>query len=495
MRPARLACIALAFAFAAAAPAPAAGAAELSSLARDPLGGAPWAVRAWERPSNSGQGPSECLQVGQVVDGRLTRRLAGGTVTPLGPRDRTVCGSARSSSYGHPALLVERLADDPANPTKLTRTIVAGVPRRGVTRAVLTVRGTRRVLTLSRTTPRTFLVVLPGRVRRSDIRLDFRAGRTGGRVVLRTGRVSGEGPYEPADARAARTPLTVPDPTGGPPIALTSFRHGPRDTCVEPGRMIAGEAGSWSPRWGSFLDAPTLASLPGFAPEDDWQPVATSPINSVNGCTNRRFDDERHEPSALIVRRLGPGILGVAGVLRRGERGVTIRAPDGATIRAATGDGTFLAAVPSTGALHETMEARIGARIRERIATGEQDSPGDIERMLVLENGRMVRVGWTGGFEPFVGVDAAVVGGTVRITRFTRLPPTFSPEGLSYVFAAIAIPRCADVELPDALVGLPVHVPAGRREDEPPRHEELAGDTCVRVRPGERLTPPVRRSR
>lgn len=469
-------------------PAPTAEA-EVTSTARDPLGGAPWAVRAWERPWKSGQGPYECVQVGRLVDGRLTRRLAGGVITPLGPHDRAVCGSARSSSYGDPALVIERLADDPARPTRLTRTIVAGVVRKGVTRAVLTVRGKRRVLRIARTVPRTFLVVLPGSVRRRDLRFDFRAGRAGGRIDLRTGRVSGEVPYEPADARAARTPLTVADPTGGPPLTVTRFAHGRRETCVEPGRRIAGEAGSWSPRWGSFLDAPTLASLSGFEEGDDWQPVATSPVNSIAGCTTGvpRLDDP-DEPSALIVRRLGAGVLGVAGVLRRGERDVTIRAPDGSTVRAATRDGTFLAAVPSSGALHETMELRIGARIRREIATGEQDVPVAVESAAVRELGRVVQVAWTGGFEPFVGVDAAVERGAVRITPLERLPPTFSPEGLSYLSAAIAIAKCADVVLPDALVGLPLLPP------EPSPDADLEGPSgertgCVRVRPGERLTP------
>jgi len=468
--------------------APAAADARFTATAPDAGDGPPWAARAWIRPPEPGQGgeSSRCLQIGQVAGDQLVRRFADGSVRPLGPRDRVVCGELRGSFTDAP-LIVERYADSAAAPAELTRTVIAGVVRPGIVGVRVAVRGERPRPVRIQGSPRTFLAVLPGTVRRRDVQLRFRTARGRERIVdFTTGRVAGDGPFRPVSAGSTRSPLVLPDPTGaGPPLALTAYRID-GELCVEPGRRVAGETGSWSPEWGTFADAPTLVAT--SAPEEgDWQPAAPTPP-STNGCTDEYA--ERSAPYALVVRRVGPGLLAVAGVLRAGESGVALTGPAGEPVRVAIRGRLFLAAVRVTETLGERLTltiARDGGRpLVSRVATGEQDLPQPVESAEVREGGRVVRVGWLGGFEPFVGVDVARRADGLRVTALQRHPPDFSPEGMSYVIEDIGIPKCADVELPDALVGVPVRPPRSRDVERPAAAER----TCVRVRPDERIVLP-----
>lgn len=234
--------------------------------------------------------------------------------------------------------------------------------------------------------------------------------------------------------------------------------------CVEPGRSIAGEAGGWSPEWGSFLEHPTVADTQPFS-YGDWQPSATAPSSVGPGCTESDPGSRsRRLPSALLVRRLARDVVAVAGVLRAGEHDVRVRRPDGRTIRAATGDGTFLAAVVSRRHVHETVVVSIASgvgrrRARQRIHTGPFDGPTGFETFLVRAGGRVVRVQWTGSAHRFVGVAAARVGGRLRLRPLERRPPSFRDDGSARFETLEGHDRCADVVLPPALGGVPVEPP------------------------------------
>jgi len=120
-------------------PPPLAGTVRIGADARDPDGGAPWAVRSWRIAAREGSGQKQpaCLQVGRHAGDGLVR----GERT-LGFSDRVVCADRSSHFIDEAPFAVERLAVD----GKLTRTLVAGLVDREVRRVELTVRGRVRRL-------------------------------------------------------------------------------------------------------------------------------------------------------------------------------------------------------------------------------------------------------------------------------------------------------------------------------------------------------------
>jgi hypothetical protein len=417
--------------------APVPGSVRLGPEAADPAGGAPWTVRSW-RPSRGDPRavpprPIRCLQVGQRDGARLVRTVRG-EVRPLRWRDRTVCGPDGAGTET-PPLLVERLLADRALPPR--QTIVAGVARRRDRSVRLSVAGVVRELPMGR--GRNYLAVLPGTVKRSELAVEL-----DGADVRRIDMSRGDGYRSIVPGTVARA-LTLPAIDGGPDVALTTFQldqlRGPRETCVEPGRVVGGEAGQHDPHWDVLLDAPTLADLGRF--EDGAPPVA--PPGSSGACAREDSGPE------LTVVRLGPGAVVATGMAGPGVAGIEVTR-GGAPVPVSYGPGAlraFAAQVPSSGAFGERLGVGIalpgGEVTRDVVWLGRHDEPRRFTSYTA--GGRRVRIHWLGGVSPPGAVTVREGRRQVRIRLTERRAPTFSDEGIPIVYPLVGISRCVEVTL------------------------------------------------
>jgi hypothetical protein len=467
--------------------APVSGTVKLGASAPDPDGGPPWVVRSWHPRQPADQDPDRselCAQIGRLTAGKLVRRFSGGREIRLGLGDRTACGSVR---FGSPPLLMERLVDDPstANPRPV-RTIVGGVAARGSRRVTLDVAGARSVLRIEPRS-RTFLAVLPGTVRRADLMLRFELA-SGRQKTLDFAR----GEDSDLIQGSVQTQITVPDPLGGRDLALVGYAQradtvmGERiSRCTEPGRVVAGEVGAYEPRFGSFLDSPSLLDLSFL--EGIWAPVAP-PASTIGSCTVP-FEPFSSEPiSAVGAKRFGRRLVVVHGSLtprveRIEARGARVRPSRPGVLRGRS----FLVAVISSGGLYEQLQLvahlRGGRKVKGRIALGPQDLPTGWT-WSARKRGRVLRLDWIGGFEPFSGVEVRE-GRRIAVQVYQRFPPTFSAEGIQFASPDIGISKCVTFRLRRPLAGRPVvdgSTGRPRRHTRPGPLLPRAG-SCRRVRP------------
>lgn len=468
--------------------APVSGTVQLGARAPDPDGGPEWVVRSWHPRQPTDQTPDRserCAQIGRLVAGKLVRRFTTGREIRLGLGDRTACGSVRFDS---PPLLMERLVDDPstADPRPV-RTIVGGIAARTVRRVTLDVAGVRSVLSLQPKS-RTFLAVLPGTVRRADLVLRFQSA-SGREKTLDFARGDSD---RLVDQGSLQTQITAPDPTGGGDLALAGYSQradtvmGERiSRCTEPGRVVAGEVGAYEPRFGSFLDSPSLVDVGSF--EDTWAPAAP-PASTIGSCTTP-FEPFSSAPiSGVGAKRFGRRLVLVHGSLTSRVERLEVR---GARVRPSRpgvlAGRSFLVPVISSGRLYEELQLvahlRGGRKVRGRIALGAQDLRTGWT-WSVGRRGRVLRLHWVGGFEPFSGVEVRE-GRRIAVQVYQRFPPTFTPEGIQFASADIGIGKCVTFRLRRPLRGRPVVDGATgkpRRRTRPaPFHSR--GQTCRRVRP------------
>jgi hypothetical protein len=453
----------------------------------DPEGGPDWAVRSWrQRPSPERGAPAvHCAQIGRLVDGGLVRSFAGGRQRALPLGARTVCGSLRYLDYS--PLVVERLVDDPGAPDpRPVRTVIGGLAPRGLERAILTVRGATRTLAVDKT--RAFLAVLPGDVRRAELALALEGERD--RQVLDFGSGAGDGGrLEPG---SVVTELTTPDPQGGRPLALVSYRwrvntvRGPQpERCTEPARAVAGEVGPYEPRWGSFLDAPSLVSSPDF--EDAWPPLAP-PAGTIGSCTYALGPFDEGPIAAIGVKRFARRLAIVHGILAPEVERLEAAGP-GSTrpAPAVAASGAFLVPVASSGRLGERVRLiahlRDGRRHSGSLALGPRDRAAWWRHWRPLRQGRILEVRWIGGFEPFSGVEVREGRRQVSVRVLERFPPTFNPAGIPYASAAIAISKCVRIRLRAPLGSREVVDGATRRPRPRAQRPPPAARRCHRAQP------------
>jgi hypothetical protein len=478
---------------ASASPKPVPGSIAVGATTADPLGGAPWAVRTWRARlgGRSGDGPvARCLQVGRLAGKRLVRRRGERPQRPLRVGERSACAVPGDLAdfggefFPQPPLLIERLVDDPtAREPVLARTLVAGVAPAVAREVELTALGVRQVPAIESRT-RTYVAVLDGRVRRRDLVLRMRGDGRTQTLDFGTG-----GGFVPGSERHA---LTLPDPRGGRPLTLTTYEQevrtvdGPRRMpCSEPGRLVAGEAGPYEPSWGSFLDAPTLVQLPML--EDAWPPVA-HPAFTIGSCLYAAEPPLR-VTGALGVKRMARGQVVVHGFMGPEVERLEVLAPDGSRAEvavAAEEPRAFLAAVRSRGVREERIRViaalRDGRRRRGALFTGRHAVPDAWERYETRGRGRLLRVRWIGGFEPFAHLELRERRRRVTVTVHELFPPDFAPAGASYVSADIGIAKCVEVRLGRPLGKRPV-IDGHARER---RRAERGGSWPKRCR---RVTP------
>jgi hypothetical protein len=428
------------------------GTVAIGARTADPEGGPDWAVRSWRpRPSRGERRPPvvRCAQVGRLAGGGLVRSFADGRQEALRLGARTVCGSLEDLEYF--PLVLERLVDDPRGPDpRPARTVIGGLAPRTVERAILTVRGVRRPLAVDDT--RAFLAVLPGDIRRAELALTLE-GDAGRRAVDFRRGTAPDGRLEEG---SIVTELTVPDPNGGRPLALVSYAQrvktvrGPRlERCTEPGRVVAGEVGAYEPRWGSFLDAPSLADSPGF--EDAWPPMAP-PAGTIGSCTYALGPFADGPIAAVGVKRFARRLAIVHGILAPDVDRLEVVGPGAARpAPAVAASGAFLVPVTSSGRFGERV--RLTAHLRDgrshtgSVALGPQDLPTHGWRWRPLRHGRILEVRWLGGFEPFSGVQVHEGRRQVQVRVLERFPPAFDPAGIPYGSASIGIPKCVRFRL------------------------------------------------
>ena len=445
----------------------------METTAPDPGGGPAWAVRTWRPAAEPNDRPLGrwrifCMQAGRLIGGRLFRTFESGPPRRMRLGDRTVCFDGIVPIINAPLVAIERLADDPETPRRLVRTIVAGFVPIGAGNVRLAVRGEERPVPFD-IEQRTFLVVLDGSVRRSDLVLTTDAGRP---HVDDFGQSYGTtpGPLEL---------VQVPDPFGGPPFALARYALGDQ-RCIESGRVIAGEVGSYDSRWGSFLDAPTLVGVPLFV--DRWAP--TRPIGN---CPQAPGSDrvwaslQRYDDRVAVLE-------GTAGPLVRTLR---LIGPDGTTRPVSRSGDVFIAATPMTGALNEraVLVATLadGSRRRRHLFLGPRDVPIAWDTHEV--RGRVLRVRWYGPPTPFSGADVRFrTAGTAVVTIYVRTASSFEEDTRGSYDNLADRERCADIVLPRPLGGRRV-VPGwpGRAERGPRNHPRRFPQSCPRVRAGSRL--------
>jgi hypothetical protein len=288
---------------------------------------------------------------------------------------------------------------------------------------------------------RAFLAVLPGSVRRADVALEFLGGVRPRRVDF--GRGDGYHTFVPGSVTRALTTAAL---GGGPELAFTTFQldqaSGPRKTCVEPGRVIAGEAGQYDRGWEVFLDAPTLAQLSDF---EDGVP-SVYPSGSAGACVDA-VNPEDHV--AVLTARAAVTLTGLVGARIAAVHAV---GTDGAPVPVLVGPGlprAFAAQLRSTGAFGEravlTFVRTSGKRRRRVVHLGRFDLP---EPFSYYETrGRRLRIHWAGGSRPPGVVKATEGARRVRIRLTERYEPSFTDDGLSIVYTAIGISRCFDIRL------------------------------------------------
>ena len=420
--------------------------------------------------------------MGQLAGSGLQRRFADGRSIRLGLRERAICASARPDYF---PLVIERLVDNPrGTDPRPVRTIVGGIVPRGVRSVSLTVSGARRAVPVDART-RSFLAVLPGTVRRADLALVLGYSR-GRERELDFGR-GDTGDLEPG---SVRTEVTAQDPTGGPALGLVSYRErgsgGDIERCIEPGRSIGGEIGAYRARFGSFLDSPSLISLAGF--QDTWAPIAplAGPIGS---CTIGSGPVD-----AFGVKRMSTRLAVVHGILSRRVASLTVRGvrtrPSKPAIAAA--GGAFIVPVISLGRLGERVVVSVrlkNGRTRSgSVPLAPYDRATTWDRWTPLAGGRILRIDWTGGFEPYSGVQVSQ-GRKVRVRVFERQLPPFAPDGTPYGIPDIAISRCVLIRLPRPLGNRRVIDATAQRPRPSGLPAVLRARGCAKGRPVRELSP------
>lgn len=457
----------------------------VGARAADPEGGAEWAVRTWRpRPGRRDRfsigSRFVCLQAGRLAGERLVRTFDGGGERELRVGDRTVCLDAAHLTGDTPPVAIERLADDPASPGRLVRTVVAGIAPDGAESATLEVRGRAQELPIEPST-RSFLAVLDGGVRRADLVLRLRGRQRS--ATFDFGR--GVGESNRIVAGSIRRGPEVADPLGGPPFALLRYSVEPDGSpCAEAGRVVAGEVGPYDATWGSFLDAPTPALAPQF--EDGWAPTGP-PLGETAECNEPDRDD-----LSLRVQRFDDRLAVVQGLAGRDVRALALSGPAGAgRTPVALRDGAFIGVTPSTGALNEraTLVATLagGRRIVRRLALAPHDVPTRWSTYEVRERGRVLRIRWGSATSPFSGADVRLGRRTARVTVYERFGPSFTDDGFAIFYNQPLILKCADVVLPGRLGGRRVVSGRPRGRVRPLRGRHFGPDRCPRVRAGERL--------
>jgi hypothetical protein len=421
-------------------------------------------------------------------------------------RDRSVCGA---TAFGRgqlvdpetAPLLVERLLSRSGTGSLLfAHTIVAGILPAGIHGVELDAAG-RRVTVRFSAASRTFLAVLPGSVRRLDLKLVFLRARGRQVVDFGSGR-TGAGGVSPMIRGSLTTPIVM---NAGltTPLALVLYRvreataHGPpTEPCAEPGRVVAGEPGDYNPGWADFLDAPTLIGLPEF--NDGWAPSGPTASNA-SACLNGTDDFSGGPVGGLGAQRLNSGLVAVHGFLAPGVTGLQVVARSGrqSDVVVEPASRAFLVVVSSTGSVGDHVRlTAIGGHPHKRaetLALGDQRLPQPF-RYQLLDRRRTIYVAWDGGGLPFAGADVTRSGDRVRVSVLDLYPPDFTPEGFPYAIAGIGTYSCAYIHL---AAPVPAHArivdaSTGRRT----RPSQLLPGPhqfrCPNVRPGQHVDIPWR---
>jgi len=317
-----------------------------------------------------------------------------------------------------------------------------------VRRVELTVRGRVRRVPVANGA---WLAVLDGGVRRSNLVLRYRLAKRRTLTYDFSRGVAQGARHDRMVARSLRRAGRLPDPTGGLPFGLVTWRENDQNghqQCVQAGRVVDGEVGDYNVSWGSFLDAPTTIDPTTFL--DSWLPAATGPVHT-EGCGERKEAYELAGLAALRLQRPGPGVVVATGLLSRGQRSVAFKVA-GARVTRAPG-GAFMAVFTSTGAPNETVELTVRGRKTRRvpIALGVYSERVPWDGYEVRDGGRTLRLHWLGGDEPPVSVDGAVTAERVTVGVRERREPYYTDDGLGIAYSDVGIPRCVDVQLTEPL--------------------------------------------
>jgi hypothetical protein len=246
---------------------------------------------------------------------------------------------------------------------------------------------------------------------------------------------------------------------------------------------VAGEVGPYEPRWGSFLDAPSLADTPGF--EDAWPPTAP-PAGTIGSCTYALGPFADGPIAAVGVKLFARRLAIVHGILAPDVDRLEVAGPGAARPAPAVApSGAFLVAVATSGRLGERVRLiahlRDGQRHAGSVALGPQDLPAHWQTWRPLRHGRVLEIRWIGGFEPFSGVQVHERRRQVRVRVLERFPPTFDPAGIPFASAAIGIPKCVRFRLRAPLGSRRVVDPTTGRPRPRARRSPLAARRCHRA--------------
>jgi hypothetical protein len=341
--------------------------------AKDPAGGAEWALRSWRGLPNpradfgGGFHPKHmlCLQVGVLDRGRLVEPRPGSTPLPLSVgQEYGVGGGCTQPSalarFGPLAETVSYVEDPYAYAPRPLRTVVSGLLALDARHPVLLGAGPPRPLALDAN--HAFLAVLPGRYWDAPLRISATLdGRT---VLARAGREGRPGPGVPTTPQSR-----APDPDGGAPWGFAAGSDGSHayGRIVE-GRLATIEAQSGALRYG-LQGWSGGGSTP---PERKPAPVRFETEGGPEYDPSGEFATTL--PAPEIERRTLPGRTIVTGTAEADVVSVTLATPrDVRTLRPSGPEHTFIVVYDGQffrGALTAAIALRDGRTVTESVPNG-----------------------------------------------------------------------------------------------------------------------------
>ncbi len=346
--------------------------------AKDPTGGAEWALRSWQGTPNPranfgpGYEPKRliCVQAGMLENGRLVLPRAGAAPLALSlTREYGLggggCNAPSDLTRFPPTAEPLTYLDDPfAYSPRPLRTVIAGMLRADATRPVLLGAGAPRPLRLDAN--RGFLAVLPGRYWDAPLRISAVVkGRTVGGNPAR----SVPGPPGPQIPQAR-----APDPDGGAPWGFVAGAN--RSTAygqIVDGRLAAIEASSGTlhagPEGSGGGGTPGLERRQGPVEFDTQGGQEAGPGSHGAGAPTR----------PQLERRTLPGRTIITGIAEADVVSVTLATPrDVRTLRPSGPEHVFIVVYDGQffrGRILATILLRGGRTVTEPVPNG----PGGID--------------------------------------------------------------------------------------------------------------------
>lgn len=342
--------------------------------ARDPAGGAEWALRSWQGTRNArasfGAGVAArftCLQVGVIERGRLVGPAPGSPPLRAGGRSEAggggCSGPRELTRYGPLIEVTSYLADPYAYAPKPLRTVVSGLSAPGSTAVTLLGAGAPRPLRTDANGA--FLAVLPGRYWDARLRVA---------VTLRGRRLEGPGAEPSPGAGVPERPQArAPDPNGGAPWGFAAGADGSSAY----GRIVDGRLAVIDERAGTLVSGPDGWSGGGGTPAE--RRLGPVRFETEGGPEEAFGQSSAALPEPQVERRTLPGRTIITGIASDAVTSVTLITPrDVRTLRPSGPRHVFIVVYDGEffhGTIAATVALRGGRTVTEQVPNGPGGGP------------------------------------------------------------------------------------------------------------------------